>query len=116
MKVIALSSSHATGRFWTFSSECLSTGDSRWAVALWAGRYGQNQLIQKFQRDERYSVFLLTTQVGGVGITLTAANRVVIYDPSWNPATDAQAVDRAYRIGQTQNVVIYRLITCGTVE
>lgn len=72
--------------------------------------------ITLFQTDERYSVFLLTTQVGGVGITLTAANRVVIYDPSWNPATDAQAVDRAYRIGQTENVVIYRLITCGTVE
>ncbi|XP_068594558.1 DNA excision repair protein ERCC-6-like [Brachionichthys hirsutus] len=72
--------------------------------------------ISLFQTDNRYSVFLLTTQVGGVGITLTAANRVVIYDPSWNPATDAQAVDRAYRIGQTENVVIYRLITCGTVE
>ncbi|XP_058492946.1 DNA excision repair protein ERCC-6-like [Solea solea] len=72
--------------------------------------------ISLFQKDSRYSVFLLTTQVGGVGITLTAANRVVIYDPSWNPATDAQAVDRAYRIGQTENVVIYRLITCGTVE
>ncbi|XP_047449007.1 DNA excision repair protein ERCC-6-like isoform X2 [Mugil cephalus] len=72
--------------------------------------------IALFQSDECYSVFLLTTQVGGVGITLTAANRVVIYDPSWNPATDAQAVDRAYRIGQTENVVIYRLITCGTVE
>lgn len=72
--------------------------------------------ISLFQKDRSYSVFLLTTQVGGVGITLTAANRVVIYDPSWNPATDAQAVDRAYRIGQTENVVIYRLITCGTVE
>lgn len=72
--------------------------------------------ISLFQMDRSYSVFLLTTQVGGVGITLTAANRVVIYDPSWNPATDAQAVDRAYRIGQTENVVIYRLITCGTVE
>lgn len=72
--------------------------------------------ISRFQTDDSYSVFLLTTQVGGVGITLTAASRVVIYDPSWNPATDAQAVDRAYRIGQTENVVIYRLITCGTVE
>uniref|UniRef100_A0A3Q3DZY5 DNA excision repair protein ERCC-6-like n=1 Tax=Labrus bergylta TaxID=56723 RepID=A0A3Q3DZY5_9LABR len=72
--------------------------------------------ITLFQTDKRYTVFLLTTQVGGVGITLTAADRVVIYDPSWNPATDAQAVDRAYRIGQTENVVIYRLITCGTVE
>ncbi|XP_039621723.1 DNA excision repair protein ERCC-6-like [Polypterus senegalus] len=72
--------------------------------------------IALFQNDSSYSVFLLTTQVGGVGITLTAANRVVIFDPSWNPATDAQAVDRAYRIGQKENVVIYRLITCGTVE
>ncbi|XP_021403465.2 DNA excision repair protein ERCC-6-like [Lonchura striata] len=72
--------------------------------------------INAFQSNTTYSVFLLTTQVGGVGITLTAASRVVIFDPSWNPATDAQAVDRAYRIGQKENVVIYRLITCGTVE
>ncbi|KAL0994290.1 hypothetical protein UPYG_G00120280 [Umbra pygmaea] len=76
----------------------------------------RERLIQMFQTNKQYSVFLLTTQVGGVGITLTAANRVVIFDPSWNPATDAQAVDRAYRIGQTENVVIYRLVTCGTVE
>ncbi|KAJ7414742.1 DNA excision repair protein ERCC-6-like protein [Willisornis vidua] len=72
--------------------------------------------INAFQSNTDYSVFLLTTQVGGIGITLTAASRVVIFDPSWNPATDAQAVDRAYRIGQKENVVIYRLITCGTVE
>uniref|UniRef100_A0A8C3HD13 DNA excision repair protein ERCC-6-like n=1 Tax=Chrysemys picta bellii TaxID=8478 RepID=A0A8C3HD13_CHRPI len=72
--------------------------------------------IGVFQSNKDYSVFLLTTQVGGVGITLTAASRVVIFDPSWNPATDAQAVDRAYRIGQKENVVIYRLVTCGTVE
>uniref|UniRef100_A0A803KGC9 DNA excision repair protein ERCC-6-like n=1 Tax=Xenopus tropicalis TaxID=8364 RepID=A0A803KGC9_XENTR len=72
--------------------------------------------ISIFQSNNNYSVLLLTTQVGGVGLTLTAADRVVIFDPSWNPATDAQAVDRAYRIGQQENVVIYRLITCGTVE
>ncbi|XP_054724958.1 DNA excision repair protein ERCC-6-like [Uloborus diversus] len=72
--------------------------------------------IQIFQTDASYPVFLLTTQVGGVGLTLTAADRVIIYDPSWNPATDAQAVDRIYRIGQKKNVVVYRLITCGSVE
>ncbi|XP_055986112.1 DNA excision repair protein ERCC-6-like [Sorex fumeus] len=72
--------------------------------------------IDLFQKNKDYSVFLLTTQVGGVGLTLTAASRVVIFDPSWNPATDAQAVDRVYRIGQKENVVVYRLITCGTVE
>ncbi|KAI6048333.1 DNA excision repair protein ERCC-6-like [Marmota monax] len=72
--------------------------------------------INLFQQNKDYSVFLLTTQVGGVGLTLTAATRVIIFDPSWNPATDAQAVDRVYRIGQKENVVVYRLITCGTVE
>jgi hypothetical protein len=58
----------------------------------------------------------MTRQVGGLGITLTAADRVIIYDPSWNPSADAQAVDRAYRIGQTRRVVVYRLVTCGTIE
>jgi SNF2 family DNA or RNA helicase len=55
-------------------------------------------------------------QVGGLGLTITAADRVIIADPAWNPATDNQSVDRAYRIGQTRPVVVYRLITCGTVE
>ncbi|XP_046557088.1 LOW QUALITY PROTEIN: DNA excision repair protein ERCC-6-like [Haliotis rubra] len=76
----------------------------------------RDQRIQKFQTDSSFSVFLLTTQVGGMGLTLTSADRVVIYDPSWNPATDAQAVDRVFRIGQNKNVVIYRMITCGSVE
>ncbi|XP_028400404.1 DNA excision repair protein ERCC-6-like [Dendronephthya gigantea] len=78
--------------------------------------YERESRICTFQTDPSYSVFLLTTQVGGVGLTLTAADRVVIFDPSWNPATDAQAVDRAYRIGQKRTVVIYRLITCGSLE
>ncbi|XP_064468001.1 DNA excision repair protein ERCC-6-like [Ornithodoros turicata] len=76
----------------------------------------RDRLVSQFQERAFHEVFLLTTQVGGVGLTLTAADRVVIYDPSWNPATDAQAVDRAYRIGQTRNVVVYRLVTCSTVE
>ncbi|XP_072917529.1 DNA excision repair protein ERCC-6-like isoform X2 [Hemitrygon akajei] len=76
----------------------------------------RQKVVESFQRYSHCSVFLLTTQVGGVGLTLTAANRVVIIDPSWNPATDAQAVDRAYRIGQTEDVLIYRLVTCGSVE
>ncbi|XP_063793111.1 DNA excision repair protein ERCC-6-like [Pseudophryne corroboree] len=78
--------------------------------------FDRQKRISTFQSNRSFSVLLLTTQVGGVGLTLTAADRVVIFDPSWNPATDAQAVDRAYRIGQQENVVIYRLITCGTVE
>jgi DNA excision repair protein ERCC-6 len=58
----------------------------------------------------------LTTRVGGLGVNLTGANRVIIYDPDWNPATDAQARERAWRIGQEKNVTVYRLITAGTIE
>jgi SNF2 family DNA or RNA helicase len=61
-------------------------------------------------------VFLLTTQVGGVGLTLTAASRCIILSPSWNPAADDQAAGRAHRLGQTQEVVVYRFVTAGTVE
>lgn len=71
--------------------------------------------IDKFNGNKKYFCFLLTTQVGGVGLNLTGANRVIIVDPSWNNIDD-QVVDRAYRIGQTKNVIIYRLITCGTIE
>ncbi|CAM9202605.1 unnamed protein product [Discosporangium mesarthrocarpum] len=62
------------------------------------------------------AVCLLSTRVGGYGITLTGADRVVVFDPSWNPAEDRQAVDRAYRIGQRRDVVVYRMIAAGTVE
>ena len=73
--------------------------------------------VTEFQKSDSPNMcMLLTTRVGGLGITLTAATRVIIFDPSWNPTTDNQSVDRAYRIGQTENVVIYRMITIGTVE
>jgi SNF2 family DNA or RNA helicase len=51
-----------------------------------------------------------------VGITLTGADRVIVFDPSWNPAEDRQAVDRAYRIGQKRDVVVYRFIMAGSLE
>lgn len=57
-------------------------------------------------QDSNYFVFLATTQVGGLGINLTGANRVIIYDPDWNPATDTQARERAWRIGQLNQVGI----------
>lgn len=61
-------------------------------------------------------VMLLSTKAAGVGLTLIGADRVVVYDPSWNPAEDSQAVDRCYRIGQTKEVSVFRLISAGTVE
>jgi hypothetical protein len=76
----------------------------------------RQQEVDRFKSDSSIPVFLLTTGVGGLGLTLTEADRVIVVDPAWNPSVDNQSVDRAYRIGQTRNVVIYRLITCGTVE
>jgi len=73
--------------------------------------------VSKFNtQPDRFQCMLLTTAVGGVGLNLTAADRVVMVDPAWNPATDAQAVDRAYRIGQTKEVRVYRLIMSGLIE
>lgn len=61
-------------------------------------------------------MFLISTRAGGVGLNITAANKVVIFDPNWNPSYDLQAQDRAYRIGQTRDVEVFRLISAGTIE
>jgi SNF2 family DNA or RNA helicase len=61
-------------------------------------------------------VFLISLKAGGYGLNLTAADTVVHFDPWWNPAAEAQATDRAHRIGQTRPVTVYRLLTRGTVE
>ena len=63
-----------------------------------------------------FLIFILTDIINLVGLTLTAATRVIVFDPSWNPGHDDQAVDRAYRIGQKKPVVVFRLITCDTIE
>jgi len=77
----------------------------------------RHEKVDKFNReDKRFQCMLLTTTVGGVGLTLTGADRVILVDPAWNPATDAQAVDRAFRIGQTKEVRVYRLIMSGLIE
>jgi len=73
-------------------------------------------IISTFNTDESIFVMLLTTRTGGVGISLTSANRVIIIDPDWNPQTDIQARERSWRLGQKKSVTIYRLITRGTIE
>jgi SNF2 family DNA or RNA helicase len=61
-------------------------------------------------------IFLLSTRAGGLGINLTSADTVILYDSDWNPHADLQAQDRAHRYGQTNAVLVFRLITPGTVE
>lgn len=76
----------------------------------------RQSLIKEFNTNDDCFIFLLTTKVGGIGVNLTGADRVIIYDPDWNPCTDIQARERCWRIGQANNVIIYRLLTSGTVE
>jgi DNA excision repair protein ERCC-6-like 2 len=74
------------------------------------------QAVSDFNSDPRQFVFLISTKAGGVGLNITSANKVVVVDPNWNPAYDLQAQDRAYRIGQTRDVEVFRLVSAGTIE
>ncbi|DBA73362.1 TPA: hypothetical protein ACH3X1_011407 [Trebouxia sp. C0004] len=72
--------------------------------------------VDQFNNSPSVFLFLISTTAGGLGLNLTSANRVVIVDPSWNPAHDLQAQDRAFRIGQRRDVGVYRLVSTGTLE
>lgn len=72
-------------------------------------------MVDEFNANSGIFIFLLTTKVGGLGINLTGADRVIIFDPDWNPSTDMQARERAWRLGQKRDVTIYRLMTSGTI-
>ena len=72
--------------------------------------------VERFSTDPECRVFLISLKAGGVGLNLTAAEYVFLLDPWWNPAAEAQAIDRAHRIGQARHVFAYRLIAKDTVE
>jgi hypothetical protein len=76
----------------------------------------RQKTVDDFNSDPSQFVFLISTKAGGVGLNITSANKVVIIDPHWNPSYDLQAQDRAYRIGQTRDVDVFRLIGAGTIE
>ncbi|KAL1116115.1 hypothetical protein AAG570_005610 [Ranatra chinensis] len=76
----------------------------------------RKESINNFNTDPSVFAFLISTRAGGLGINLTAADTVIIYDSDWNPHADSQAQDRCHRIGQTKPVVIYRLVTTGTYD
>jgi superfamily II DNA or RNA helicase len=76
----------------------------------------RQQRVERFQNDSECKLFLISLKAGGLGLNLTAADYVFLLDPWWNPAVEAQAIDRAHRIGQTRHVSAYRLIARDTVE
>lgn len=76
----------------------------------------REKMVQKFQSDNNEQIFILSLKAAGTGLNLTAANHVIHFDLWWNPAVEAQATDRAYRIGQHQNVIVHRFITKNTFE
>lgn len=80
------------------------------------GRAQRDEMVERFQDDRTERVFVLSLKAGGTGLNLTAASQVIHYDLWWNPAVEAQATDRAYRIGQQRNVQVHRFITRSTFE
>ena len=76
----------------------------------------RGRLVQKFNDDPSVNVLILTTNTGGLGLNLTSANIVVMYDHNWNPSKDMQAIDRAHRLGQKKIVQVFRLITIDSIE
>jgi SNF2 family DNA or RNA helicase len=79
-------------------------------------RADRDAMVAEFQQDSRPGVFVLSLKAGGTGLNLTAATHVVHVDRWWNPATEAQATDRAYRIGQRRDVQVHTLVCLGTLE
>jgi SNF2 family DNA or RNA helicase len=94
--------------------------NSGWTYKYLTGETPQRErqtLVDAFNAPSSNDfLFIVSTGAGGVGLNLTAANKVVILDPSYSPASDLQAMDRAFRIGQKRNVDVYRLVAAGTIE
>ena len=86
---------------------CCMAGPRSASAATWS---------QRFQEDEDVPFFVLSVKAGGAGLNLTAASHVIHFDRWWNPAVENQATDRAFRIGQTKNVLVHKFVCRGTVE
>jgi non-specific serine/threonine protein kinase len=76
----------------------------------------RQSLVQQFQENDGVPFFVLSLKAGGSGLNLTAASHVIHFDRWWNPAVENQATDRAFRIGQTKNVLVHKFLCRGTVE
>lgn len=98
-----------------FSSYCTSMGYSHLRLDGQLKPSERKKIVDTFQ-NENIFIFMLSTRAGGLGLNLTKANTVIFYDSDWNPTVDQQAMDRAYRLGNKENVTVYRLITKDSVE
>ncbi|MGF6907004.1 SNF2-related protein [Fusobacterium sp. PH5-44] len=85
-------------------------------ISMTGGTKDRQELVEKFQNDKKCKVFVMTLKTGGVGLNLTAADTIFIYDPWWNKTVENQAIDRAYRFGQDRTVFSYKLILKDTIE
>lgn len=85
-------------------------------IKLTGATLNRQELVEKFEQDDETRVFLISLKAGGVGLNLVSAEYVYIVDPWWNPAVENQAIDRAYRIGQTKKVFAYRMVCSNTIE
>ncbi len=102
------------GSLEAISGMCEKRGWDR--VLLTGKTQDRSREVERFQKDPDVKVFLLSLKAGGVGINLTAADYVIIFDPWWNPAAEQQAIDRAHRMGQTKRVMAYKLIVRDSIE
>jgi SNF2 family DNA or RNA helicase len=112
----ALVFSQFTGVLDEVSLRLLETGAQSFRLDGSTPQKERDRQIAEFQDVKGAAVFLISLKAGGLGINLTAADYVFLLDPWWNPAAEAQAIDRAHRIGRSGAVTAYRLITKGTIE
>ncbi len=117
----AVSGGHRVLVFSQFQKQLLQiekvVADRGWSSLRLDGQTrNRQQLVDEFQSADGPPIFLISLKAGGYGLNLTAADTVIHFDPWWNPAAEAQATDRAHRIGQTRPVTVYRLLTRNTVE
>jgi len=94
----------------------LIDGEGYSSIYLDGASSQRGTLVKEFQKDDGPFIFLISLKAGGYGLNLTAADTVIHFDPWWNPAVEAQATDRAHRIGQTRPTTVYKMVTRGTVE
>ena len=101
----------------SIESICVSLKENKIKYLKMTGQTKDRQnLVDKFQNDSRYKVFVMTLKTGGVGLNLVSADTIFIYDPWWNTTVENQAIDRAYRLGQDKTVFAYKMIMRNTIE